>query len=479
MRFIGSGIKGKLWLGMMILVITILLTAWFFQIFFLKSFYISERENTLINEGIKIASVLAETNTLEIASAIRSEHFSFSDSIHGSIILIDNKKDLIDYVFLNNFESRQSPRIEISMRTRFMNWLNKDTEINTKINEEKVFAVTSGNFPRPSIIVGIPIKNSNTVLGTLILESPLAPIEESIFILRKQLTIISLFSLLLGTIISILLSRHLTKPILNISSAAEKIAKGDFDTSVNIYSNDEIGTLGKIINNLPKELRKLDNFRKDFIANTTHELKTPISLIQAYAELIRDLEGEDKKSRDQHLQVIIDESRRLNHIVEDILYLSQIEPDSIKLNSKDFLLVDLLRSTLEKLQFLATRRNIELILDVENEAIKAFGDQEKLYQVFFNIINNAISYSPKNKRVIIKVYQNARVEVVDYGIGIPQKDLPYIWDRFYKVDKSRKRYNNSTGLGLAIVKNILEAHGFKYGVESKENEGTLFWIEMC
>ncbi|KJS20213.1 MAG: hypothetical protein VR72_15355 [Clostridiaceae bacterium BRH_c20a] len=479
MRFIGSGIKGKLWLGMMILVITILLTAWFFQIFFLKSFYISERENTLINEGIKIASVLAETNTLEIASAIRSEHFSFSDSIHGSIILIDNKKDLIDYVFLNNFESRQSPRIEISMRTRFMNWLNKDTEINTKINEEKVFAVTSGNFPRPSIIVGIPIKNSNTVLGTLILESPLAPIEESIFILRKQLTIISLFSLLLGTIISILLSRHLTKPILNISSAAEKIAKGDFDTSVNIYSNDEIGTLGRIINNLPKELQKLDNFRKDFIANTTHELKTPISLIQAYAELIRDLEGEDKKSRDQHLQVIIDESRRLNHIVEDILYLSQIEPDSIKLNSKDFLLVDLLRSTLEKLQFLATRRNIELILDVENEAIKAFGDQEKLYQVFFNIINNAISYSPKNKRVIIKVYQNARVEVVDYGIGIPQKDLPYIWDRFYKVDKSRKRYNNSTGLGLAIVKNILEAHGFKYGVESKENEGTLFWIEMC
>jgi len=479
LRFIGSGIKGKLWLGMMILVITILLTAWFFQIFFLKSFYISERENTLINEGIKIASVLAETNTLEIASAIRSEHFSFSDSIHGSIILIDNKKDLIDYVFLNNFESRQSPRIEISMRTRFMNWLNKDTEINTKINEEKVFAVTSGNFPRPSIIVGIPIKNSNTVLGTLILESPLAPIEESIFILRKQLTIISLFSLLLGTIISILLSRHLTKPILNISSAAEKIAKGDFDTSVNIYSNDEIGTLGRIINNLPKELQKLDNFRKDFIANTTHELKTPISLIQAYAELIRDLEGEDKKSRDQHLQVIIDESRRLNHIVEDILYLSQIEPDSIKLNSKDFLLVDLLRSTLEKLQFLATRRNIELILDVENEAIKAFGDQEKLYQVFFNIINNAISYSPKNKRVIIKVYQNARVEVVDYGIGIPQKDLPYIWDRFYKVDKSRKRYNNSTGLGLAIVKNILEAHGFKYGVESKENEGTLFWIEMC
>jgi len=479
MAFIGRGIKGKLWVGMMLLVLIILLAAWSFQIIFLKNFYITERKNTLIREGTNIADVLAKTGDLEITEEVKDQLISLADSIHGSIAIIDTQQNLVGYSFINNnLEIKQPPRPESSIRSRFIHSLREDPEIKMSIHKARLFVLTSDRFFRPSIIVGIPIKNNTTTLGTLILESPLAPIEESIVILRKQLTVISLFSLILGTIIAVLLSRHLTKPILDISQAAEKIAKGDFNTTVNITSNDEIGSLGRIINNLPKELQKLENFRKDFIANTTHELKTPISLIQAYAELIRDLEGEDKKTRDQHLEVIIDESQRLNHIVEDILYLSQIEPDNIKLNAKEFLLSDLLDDVLEKLKFLAVQKNIQIVLHIEDDELTVTADREKLYQVLFNIINNAIIYSHENSKVVINLWKNSRIEVIDYGIGISEKDLPYIWDRFYKADKSRKRNNNSTGLGLAIVKNILDAHGFGYGVESKVNEGTLFWIEM-
>ncbi|MFZ7101956.1 MAG: sensor histidine kinase [Peptococcaceae bacterium] len=477
MLFYGRGIKSKILAGMVFLVLVILLTTWIFQIGFLKSFYIYERLNSLKGEGGKIVALFSSQKSLEITPEIRGELFSFAASVPGAAAVLDENNNLVEYIFFNEPQTKQNPKTEDIANRKFMEWLQKDEQIMAEIVKQEPFSLRDNKFRRPFTMVGIPIKNNNVFLGTLILESPLAPIEESASILKKQLTIITLFSLIIGVITALLLSRHLTKPILQISQAAEKIAKGDFDTSININSQDEIGTLGKIINNLPKELQKLENFRKDFIANTTHELKTPISLIQAYAELIRDLEGEDKETRDKNLQVIIDEAARLNHIVEDILYLSQIEPDNIKLNSQEFYVMDILNDVIEKLNFLAKKKNINIVLNCADESIKVFGDKEKIYQVLFNIVDNAVAYSLENNRILINVFREGRIEVIDYGPGISPQDLPHIWDRFYKADKSRKRQSDSTGLGLAIVKNILLAHGFKFGVESKLGQGTMFWIE--
>ncbi|MFZ5942635.1 MAG: sensor histidine kinase [Bacillota bacterium] len=472
------GITGKLLTGMVFLVLLILLIIWIFQIVFLKGFYINERKNTLLGEGKKIANLYSGNEVLNTTPEIRDELISYAASLPGSIAILDSNNNLREYVFFSDAQIRPFERIEDLARRKMIDWLQKDPQIMEKIAGQQSFSITNTKFRRPFTLVGIPITSNNQWLGTLILETPLAPIEESTSILKKQLSIITFISLVIGIIFALLISRHLTKPILQISQAAENIAKGDFNTSIKIKSNDEIGSLGQIINNLPIELQKLENFRKDFITNTTHELKTPISLIQAYAELIRDLEGEKKDVRDRNLQVIIDEADRLNKIVEDILYLSQIQPEDIKLNSKDFLVVNTVKNVIQKLSFLAKKKNIQIDFNFEDESIKVHGDEERLYQVFFNILNNAIIYSRENTKVVINLTTDKCIEIIDNGVGIPEKDLPYIWDRFYKVDKSRKRNSNSTGLGLAIVKNILDAHLFPYGVESRINEGSVFWIQM-
>ncbi len=483
MRTSRTSIRSKLWLSIFSLVVLILLMIWLFQVIFLNYFYISERTGLLKEEGIRIAEIMANkiAESGNMADDYSSEELneeieSFTNSLHGTIIIFDAKGNVI---FLNN--EPQSNEKDLSKKKTYQYRLTlrikKDLEVMSKIAEQEIFEIKNKEYERPFVLVGVPIYKDSKFLGTVLLETPLAPIHETIRILKKQLALISLVSLGVGTILALLLSRQFTKPIVKITEAAQKIAKGDFNWRVQVNSNDEIGTLGEIINDLPVKLQKLENFRRDFIANTSHELKTPISLIQAYAELIRDIEGEDKKVRDENLQVIIEEAARLNHMVEDILYLSQIESGNSKLKLKTFSLWDLLNRVIKKVSFFTDKKSIRILLNVDEDA-KVCADEEKMQQVFLNLLNNAINHSQENSEITINMSEDYKIEIIDQGEGIPAEDLPYIWDRFYKVDKSRKRDNNSTGLGMAIVKNILQAHGFQYGITSKLKEGTSVWIKI-
>lgn len=486
MRNSRTSIRSKLWLSIFSLVVLILMLIWLFQVIFLNYFYISERTEVLKEEGIKIAELIsnniAEHSSMSVNSNsyisedLTEEIVSFTNSLHGTVIIFNTEGDLIN--FNNEPKSKEKglnkkKTYQYGLTVRIKN----DPEVMDKIAEQDIFVIKNKKYERRFVLVGVPIYKGSEFLGTVLLETPLAPIHETISILKKQLTVISLVSLGVGTILALLLSRQFTKPIVKITEAAQRIAKGDFNWRVQVNSNDEIGTLAEIINDLPVKLQNLENFRRDFIANTSHELKTPISLIQAYAELIRDIEGEDKEVRDENLQIIIEEAARLNHVVEEILYLSQIESGNSKLNLTNFSLWEILNRVIEKVNFFANKKNIRILLNVDEDTTVC-ADEEKMQQVFLNLLNNAINYSHENTEITINMYKDLRLEIIDQGEGIPEEDLPYIWDRFYKVDKSRKRNNNSTGLGMAIVKNILEAHGFQYGITSKLKEGTLVWIKM-
>ena len=167
-------------------------------------------------------------------------------------------------------------------------------------------------------------------------------------------------------------------------------------------------------------------------------------------------------------------------MVEDILYLSKMEAGYLKLDLVELPIIDILESVIEKLSFFASKNNIKLVVEIDDVNTFIYCDSDKMYQIFYNIINNAINHSFENSKVTIKVSNMnniIRIEVIDNGKGVPKEDLPYIWDRFYKVDKSRKRDNSGTGLGMAIVKNILEAHNFRYGIKSEVNKGTILWFE--
>lgn len=470
-----KSIFSKMGLAITSLVLIILILIWIFQIAFLNRFYIYERKNSLLAEGKKIASMVEASKDKQ---NISTEIESFSSSFDSKIYVIDAKGNII--ISNDNITSlkRSDKRSEFS-RT-FIEYLDI-----TKLLQGKVLVEKTDRNQRHKIsllIVGVPIESGNNIIGGVILITPLAPVYETISILKKQLSIISIISLLIAAVLSFLLAKLFTKPILKITETAKEIAKGDFNASVHLDSKDEIGMLGKTINALAEQLGQIEKFRKEFIANISHELKTPLSLIRAYAELIIDMPDYDPNERNNNLKIIVEETDKLNKMVNDILYLSEMESGYLKLKLTNIPLIEIVQDVIKKLSFLAKKRNIELILRYDNKNTLIYADEDKIERVFFNIINNALIHSFENGQVVVSVYNHkntVHIEIRDYGEGIPEEDLPYIWDRFYKVDKSRKRNSDSgTGLGMAIVKNILESHHFKYGIKSKLNEGTLVWIDI-
>lgn len=481
-----KSILSKVWLSITSLVLIILLIIWLYQISLLEKFYIKERTDILLNEGKKITSLISITdNQITFSEDVIAEINSFKSSFNAKITIVDSQTKILfshpaEQYFKTNF-SVTNPN-EFHFENIIAHVLNNPELLSSLENYAGVINQNFKNTSKRSfIIVKIPINKDTNVLGNIILTSPVAPIKEATSILRKQLSIISVISILIATLLAFLLAKLFTKPILKITETSKKIAHGDFTANVILNSKDEIRLLGDTINNMSTQLGQIEKFRRDFIANTSHELKTPISLIKAYAELVKDVDGEDKRNRDEHLQVILDESNRLTNMVEDILYLSQMEAGYYKPNYAQFSLKETINRVIEKLSFFGDKKNIMLTLEWDNENTTICADEEKIYQIFLNSINNAISHSYENGEVKIKITSmdtHLRIEIKDQGKGIPKEDLPYIWDRFYKVDKSRKRDDSGTGLGMAIVKNILEAHNFKYGIESELNNGTLVWIEI-
>ncbi|MFZ5965768.1 MAG: sensor histidine kinase [Bacillota bacterium] len=502
-----KGIRNKFWLSITSLVLAILLLIWLLQVGLLNKFYINERRSTLLNEANRIASLILETkDDTFLSEAVVDEIHSFTSSVNARILILDRTSDVL---FMNGFD-KIDPRKgeEDRFQKRYTAFLSKDEEIKVLIGKKQSFFVLK-NFVRLNeppeekgmsihdgapknlnvqpvnealMIVGVPILDGKNNVGNVIITSPLAPIEETISILKKQLTFISIFSLAIGTFLALFLARFFTKPIVNITEVSREIAKGNFDASVAIKSDDEIGVLGETINNMAKQLNKIEQLRKDLIANITHELKTPISLVKAYAELVKEMDNMDVNEKKQYLQVIVEESDRLNNMIEDILYLSKMESGYSNLTADIFSLEELVHCVIEKLAYFIRQKNIEVNLELESKSNEIYGDKDKLYQVFYNIINNAIQYSHDGGKIMIKAFESndaLRIEIIDNGSGIPAEDLPYIWDRFYKVDKSGTRNQSGTGLGMSIVKNILEAHDFRYGIESEPGKGTKVWIEIA
>ncbi|MTI66349.1 MAG: HAMP domain-containing histidine kinase [Firmicutes bacterium] len=456
-------ILSKLWLGITALVLIIISLLWLFQIVGLEKFYINERKASLLHAGEKIKDKFLDEKN--ITEDMKSEIDSYMSSFDAIILIYDNKENLL---------YNSNPFLKIKDRK-------PEFRFDKKVKKE--IKILPRRFPHPDssfIISKIPIIDDNEYYGYVLITSPLAPIEEATNILKKQLTLISLISIIIATLLALAFARYFSNPLVKITKASEKIAKGDFSANVDINTKDEIGTLAKTINNMAIKLGQTEKLRKEFIANMSHELKTPISLIRAYSELIKDIDLEENE-REEYLDIITDESKRLNSMVEDILYLSKMEAGFLDLKYNDFYIYELVKDVLEKLNYFAKKKNIDikLLIDDKNKVIN--GDESKIYQVFYNLINNAINHSFKDGTVTIKIntIKNiTKVKIIDNGKGIPKDKLPFIWDRFYKVEKSRKRDFSGTGLGMSIVKSILDAHKFNYGIESEVNKGTTIWIDI-
>ena len=328
------------------------------------------------------------------------------------------------------------------------------------------------------LLYGKQIK-TNLANYYIILNTPLEPIESYIDFILNQYVYYALIVIFIALVLAFFLSQNISSPIIKMKDEANKLAQGNYDVEFKTNSFSEINDLASTLDDATGKLSKVNDLRKDLIANVSHDIKTPLTMIKAYAEMIKDISGDDPKKREEHLNVIIQESDYLDKLVSDMSELSKLQSGVIEVNKDNFDLKKCIDNVVLLLAKAINEKNIELILDVDDCVI--YADEIKISQVIYNYLSNALKYSDDSSKITIRTINDedkVRLEVIDNGSGISPEALPYIWDRYYKVDKNFNRSVNSTGLGLAIAKAILEAHNAKYGVDSKLNEGSTFWFEI-
>ena len=332
-----------------------------------------------------------------------------------------------------------------------------------------------------------PINNSVSLLycikkgnGYIFLFTSLEDIGTTTSLIKNQLIYVTLLAILFSIIIALFLSRRIAKPISDMTKKAEKLAEGNYNVQFTTTGIKEIDELANTLNYLEQEVSKTDEYRRDLMANVSHDLKTPLTMIKAYAEMIRDITLDNKEKTKENLNVIIDETDRLNILVNDILELSKLQNNQDNLNIEKFDIVELINDILKRYQIIKETENYKLILE-SPASIMVKADKKRISQVIYNLINNAINYTGDDLTVTIRITENTKeckIEIIDTGKGIDEKDLPNIWNRYYKKEKNHKRNVVGTGLGLSIVKNILEQHHFKYGVNSVKDKGTTFYFQV-
>lgn len=311
----------------------------------------------------------------------------------------------------------------------------------------------------------------------LFVNTQLTPVDATVNTLRVELVWITFIMILLSLVVALLISRQVSKSFIKINESAKKMAKGDFSVRFEGKDYREIAELSDTLNATAVELNRNESLRRELIANVSHDLRTPLTMIIAYAEVMRDLPGENTP---ENVQVVIDEAARLTNLVNDMLDMSKLQAGVMVKNAEIYNLTESIETVLERYNKLKEQEGYVIEFDYDRK-VYVDADEYKIFQVIYNLINNAINYTGTDKTVRVRqkvVEDRVRIEVEDSGEGIAKEDLPYVWDRYYKVDKTHKRSVMGTGLGLSIVKNILELHDAAYGVWSEEGKGSIFWFEL-
>lgn len=305
----------------------------------------------------------------------------------------------------------------------------------------------------------------------------ITPVDSVMSTLRVQLIVVSVVFVVFALVLAFLVSKRISRPLGEINERVKLLARRNYDVEFNSVGYLEVKELSDTLNLTRRELRKAENLRQELIANISHDLRTPLTMITGYSEVMRDLPGENTP---ENVQVIIDEANRLTNLVNDMLDLSKLQSGAIEIEREEFSLTESIQDIFSRYTKLREQEGYNITFKADKNAF-VNADQIKIGQVIYNFINNAINHCGEDKTVIVtqKVSdKRVRVEVTDHGEGIAQDKLEYIWDRYYKVDKEHKRGVIGTGLGLSIVKNILDLHGARYGVKSREGHGSTFWFEL-
>lgn len=344
-------------------------------------------------------------------------------------------------------------------------------------NNSSDFGVDGEQGDNFDTIVYTKIVNAADYSSIIMVSGNISPLNATTETLASQMRYIALFMIVAVAILTLLMYRHIAKPIIGITSNAKQLPQGKYtvDSKTNRYK--EAADLNNTLVQAANDIQKADKAKRDLISNVSHDLRTPLTMIGGYGEMMIDLPEE---KTDENIQVIVDETKRLNALVNDLLDMSRLQDGRIVLHKEVFDISALLKTQLQKYDVYRMQEGYTIESELL-DTIYVNADKKRIEQVINNFLNNAVNYGGEAKHIIvreIKKENTVRIEVQDFGEGIDPKDLDNIWDRYYKVDKEHVRVANGSGIGLNIVKQLLELHGVPYGVNSSKGKGSTFYFEM-
>jgi signal transduction histidine kinase len=324
------------------------------------------------------------------------------------------------------------------------------------------------------------LKIQKTIQGAIVVHKAVKDVNVGINAIFIQVFIPLLISVAVATILVSILSRYIVRPIRDISYAAGELSRGNLDWRVTPKTNDEIGELAESFNKMAEELKLQDGLRNTFIANVSHELRTPLASVQGFIQgmLDRAIEEED---RDKYLQIVLGETKRMNTLISDLLNLAKIESGKFPIEYSEFDINELLRRSILLFEQRIEEKQLEVNIQLSEKKLFVWADEDRISQVITNLVDNAVKFTPPGGELKVwtqtadnKVY----VSIADTGEGIPIEDQPYVFERFFKVDKSHSQSTPGTGIGLSIVKRIISQHGEKITLQSVPGKGTTFTFSL-
>ena len=338
--------------------------------------------------------------------------------------------------------------------------------------------VFSDQQGRRMLLLGKQIQTFGETKELLMITAPLQPLRDTVRIIKQQLLIISAVLLLLSLGLSSFVSERLSQPLRDITKKAGRLASGDYAQTFDDGKYTEISQLSKALNHLSSELTQVERLRSELIGNVSHDLRTPLTMIRVYAEMTKDIDGENKLKREKNLSIIIEESDRLSRLVQDLLDLSVAQSGNEAFSPVVFDIADMIQRVLIRYEPLVSNDGYNF--DFARTAPKfVYAEPARIEQVIYNLLNNAINHTGPDKRIHIVLRDNLDTvlcSITDSGKGVAPENMDKIWDRYFKDNEGRLVVG--TGLGLSIVKSILGRHGMRYGVESVSGVGATFWFEL-
>lgn len=481
-----SGIKWKLFTSMAIFTVIVITLMWLLEIVFIQDIYNNTKLDEIKNTEKKLAQYTG--------TPIHLESMADSLSKKNDICIIAYRFDaggratkLFDCDVLTNcvIHSIQEGHL-LSFRNAAKKANGSCVNFYTLDSKNGEFKTQTSlkNGADPEYIIYSALHTDaqgNDIL--IICNSLVSPVNTTARTLNGLLIIVSIVMIVLALLFALFLSKIITKPITDISSSAKQLALGNYDIHFKGGSYKEINELSDTLNYASYELSRVDKLRQELIANTSHDLRTPLTMITGYAEVMRDLPDENTP---ENAQIIIDESKRLTSLVNDMLDISKLENGVSMVKYETFNISEAVNDEIKRYNELFRHEGYVITFEYD-QSITVRSDRSKLMQALINLVNNAITYTGDDKLVRVRqdVYEAPdngkrflRLSVIDSGEGIPYEKLADIWDRYYKIDSHHRRNVNGSGLGLSIVNKLMTVLGGHCGVLSSNGNGSIFWIEI-